>query len=140
MTVFADVDTGMLNALTSAGLSAYAYESPALSKVPCTTFVLDSFGPDWQGVDQAFGFGVLTYKLRHYVALDTKDARVAWDQLKTGIDTIRDALGTDRTLGGQIRDLDVVAGRCAPVQTVATNRRELMAELRVETRVNPLIG
>lgn len=131
-----EIDTAVKAALAAQQITCYEYEGPALSKVPCATFVPDDPEIGYMGSDQRFGLGSIGYKLRYYVSLE-KDAKLAWTQMKDGITAIITALGNDRDLGGAVRDLDLRAGRIAPVRTLEGGRRELMCEFDVTVKPKP---
>lgn len=136
------IDDAIVAALATQDITCYPYEGPSLSKVPCATFVPDEpeFDvPGYMAPDQAFGVGKSQYKLRYYVSLE-KDGRLAWRDMKAGITKIGKALGTDRDLGGAVRDLAITRARISPVRTIEGSRRELMCEMDVEIKPKPSIG
>lgn len=138
--IFTAIDTAIVAALTAENINAYAYESPALSKVPCATVVPAGFDADYLGTDQGDGFGTIAYNVRYYVSL-SKDAKLAWADLKTGINKVRAALGvSDPTLSGAVRDCRITGGRVSALTTPDGKPRELMAEFDVLIRPRPHIG
>jgi hypothetical protein len=137
--VFTAIDTALETVLEAAGLTVYPYESPTLTRVPVTTFTPDGFSSDYTRTDQGEGFGVVEYKIRHYVDA-TKKLGLSWADMKTDVNTIRAALGADPTLGGAVRDCAIMGGRIRPVRTVNGGKAELMAEIDIAIRPKPFIG
>jgi hypothetical protein len=138
--IFAAVDAAIIAALRAENIAAYDYESPALSRLPCATVVPAGFGDDYLNTDQGDGFGAIMYNVRYYVSL-SKDAKLAWADLKTGINKVRAALGvSDPTLSGAVRDCRISGGRVSALTTPDGKPRELMAEFELLIRPRPHIG
>lgn len=130
------IDDAVIAALAAAGITCYDHEGPALSKVPCATFVPESPEVGYLNADQGYGIGKIGYKLRFYVSLE-KDARLAWRHMKEGIAAIVAALGSARDLGGAVRSVELGTGRVSPVRTIEGGRRELMCEWPVDVIPKP---
>lgn len=130
------IDDAVIAALATADVTCYDHEGPALSKVPCATFVPEEPQTGYLNNDQGYGIGRVGYKLRYYVSLE-KDARLAWLQMKAGIAAIVAAIGNARDLDGAVRSIELGNGRISPVRTIEGGRRELMCEWPVDVTPKP---
>lgn len=114
MSIITDIEDGIVAALATESITAYAYEAQDLDQLPLATMMITETQPGYiEGVDQIFGVGSITWMLRYYVAITSEKA--AQDDIKTAILSIHKALGADVTEGitGLIH-LDIGSGRLAP--------------------------
>lgn len=139
ITNLTNVETQIVTLLAAESVTAYAYESPLLDRVPlCTFSITPPHGQiEFAVVDQAYGIKAVTYSLRYYVDL-SEASDDAFTTLKTGVVAIVNALGADRRLGNKVRDSELGEGR---VELVAMNQRpELMFEAPLRVVLHPNVG
>lgn len=109
-----------------------------MDQIPCATLVLNSIDAGYLDQDQGYGIGQANWYLRFYVSLE-QPKHDAFTEMKTGLATIYEALGSDRTIGGKCRDHALSEFDMNNIVQVG-DRLEWMAEAKLLVTLHPNIG
>lgn len=129
---FASIDAGIVEALAAQGVDCYPFEGGGLpAALPLATCVAEDGTPSV--TQQAWQSRQVTYAVRYYTSL-IGDPALCWQDAYTGLAKIIAALGSDITLGGHVRMVELGRWSIQAVETRDGGKPELMVEMFVDVK------